>query len=112
MLTSTGAGNAAGAGRDCRTAETTGPEGDGLGAPEAGGALVVTSVGSFWPCAGGCTMVVVVIPFLSTEITCCGWPVATACFFACSSAFSCFDAHPKLPADRMTVRAGTPHLRI
>ncbi len=30
----------------------------------------------FCPCVGGCTTVVVVVPFLSTETTCCGWPVA------------------------------------
>jgi hypothetical protein len=56
--------------------------------------------------------VVVVTPSLSTETTCCGWPVAIACFLACSSAFSCFEAHPNMPAAKTSVNAGTLLLRI
>src|ERR1700755_718400 len=111
MVTSSGAGGAAGGG-GCGTAETTGAEGDGLGVPTAGGALVVTRVGSFCPVAGGCTTGGVVIPSLSTETTCCGWPVATACFLACSRALSCFEAQPNMPAANTSDRAGTLPLRI
>src|SRR5690349_20494702 len=55
------------------------------------GVTVVVICCPVWPGAGGCTVVVSVSPFLSTEMTCCGCPVATACFFACSIACSCFD---------------------
>src|SRR3954447_16701796 len=112
MLTSAGGAGAAGADGACDTADTTGPEGEGFGVPAAGGALVVTTVGCFCPAAGGCTTEVVVMPSLSTLTTCCGWPVATACCFACCSAFSCFDAHPKMPVDRTTASAHTTPLRI
>jgi hypothetical protein len=112
MLTSTGAGagaeaSAAGGGGACGTAETTGPDALGLGCPEGGGVVVVTRVGSFWPCAGGCTTVVTVLPSLSTLATCCGWPVAAACFFASSSAFSCFEEQPSIPAAMTKANAGT-----
>jgi hypothetical protein len=101
MLTEGGAGGGWG------TAETTGADGKGLAAPAAGGVLVATTIGSFCPAAGGCTTDVVVTPLLSTLTTCCGWPVATACFFAWSSAFSCFEAHPNMPALNTTTSAKT-----
>jgi hypothetical protein len=39
-------------------------------------------------------MVVVVFPFLSTDTTCCACPVAAACFFAASTAWSCLELQP------------------
>jgi hypothetical protein len=51
-------------------------------------------------------MVVVVVPSLATEITCCACPVAAACFFACSTAFSCLDAQP---ANSTTASASAPY---
>jgi hypothetical protein len=41
---------------------------------------------------------VIVLPFLSTLVICCGWPVATACCLACAIAFSCCDEQPSIPA--------------
>ena len=43
---------------------------------------------------GGWTVVVVVLPALSVETTCWGWPVAAACFLAVSMACSSLDLHP------------------
>jgi hypothetical protein len=62
-------------------------------AAAAGVTVVVTSC-AVCPGTGGCTVTVVVFPFLSTLTTCCGCPVAAACFFAASIAASCLDWHP------------------
>src|SRR6185437_9423277 len=64
-----------------------------IGAAAAGVTVVVTAW-AVCPGAGGCTVTVVVLPFLSTETTCCACPVAAACFFAASIAASSFDLHP------------------
>src|SRR5215469_525886 len=74
----------------------------------AAGVTVVVMACAVCPGAGGWTVVVVTLPFLSVVTTCWGCPVATACFFACSIAASCFDWHPvnKLRASAM-VTAGT-----
>jgi hypothetical protein len=58
--------------------------------------VVVVTCCAVCPGAGGCTIVVVVLPFLSTEVTCCACPVAAACFFAVSIAWSCFDVQPAI----------------
>src|SRR5208283_2950113 len=103
----------------CGTAETVGSEGPGTGAPGAGGVCVVVMVSFVCPAGGGCTTVVVVIPFLSTETTCCGCPVLAACTLACSSAFSCLDVHPeRMPAATRSrtairpVRTSEPELNM
>jgi len=76
MITLTGTGGGSG------TAETVGSDGAGTGVPAAGGVEVVAISPVACPFAGGCTIVVVVVPFLSTETTCCACPVAAACFLA------------------------------
>jgi hypothetical protein len=58
--------------------------------------VVVVTDAIVCPGAGGCTVVVVVVPFESTVVTCCGCPDAAACFFAASIALSCFDSHPAI----------------
>lgn len=78
-----------------------------MGAPAAGGVVVVAIASIVCPFAGGCTTVVVVVPFLSTETTCCGCPVAAACCLAWSSALSCFDSHPdSMAAANTSIRTG------
>src|ERR1035438_271853 len=90
------------------TAETTGPEGAGTGAPGSSGVTVVVTASVVCPDVGGCTTVVVVLPFWSTETTCCDCPVAAACFLACSSARSCFELHPeRMPANNTNTRTGS-----
>ena len=70
------------------------PGADEFGATPAAGVTVVVTASAVCPGAGGCTVVVVTLPFLSVETTCCACPVAAACFFAVSSAASCFDLQP------------------
>ena len=78
-----------------------------MGAPAAGGVVVVAIASIVCPFAGGCTTVVVVVPFLSTETTCCGCPVAAACCLAWLSALSCFDSHPdSMAAANTSIRTG------
>src|SRR5215472_13723980 len=104
MLTLTGAGGC-GICSGCRAVEKAGePTGETVGSEAAGGgAVVVTTVGSFCPWAGGCTTVVMVLPALSTVTTCWGWPVAAACFLACSRAFSCLLEQPDTAATKSVV---------
>src|SRR5271155_5332954 len=70
------------------------------------GVTVVVTTPCFCPAAGGCTTVVTVLPFLSVEVTVCGWPVLAACCFACSIAASCLDWQPVSPTTS-TVKAST-----
>ena len=60
----------------------------------AAGVTVVVTACAVCPGTGGCTVVVVTLPFLSVETTCWACPVAAACFFALSIAASCFDWQP------------------
>jgi hypothetical protein len=77
------------------TAETFGSEAAGIGAPGVGGVTTDVIASLVCPLAGGCTVIVVVVPSLLTETTCCACPVFAASVLACSSAFSCFEAHPE-----------------
>src|SRR5579863_3384987 len=97
---STGGGGGGG------TGEIVGPEGCGTGAPAAGGVVVLVMAWAVWPCAGGWTTVVVVVPLLSTVTTCCGWPVLAACALAWSMAACSFDPHPETMAAARTSVSG------
>ncbi len=76
-----------------------------LAGTTAAGVTVVVMAWIVWPGWSGWMVVVVVLPFLSVVVICCGWPVALACCLAFSRAASCLEVQPESASARVSAAA-------